>query len=140
MSVLTEEVITETDFCTLAGRWGVHPDVMQRVWKAAAALEFQTKRTVWIVSGFRTAAQQRALEKAGRPAAPDALSTHRTCPATGVDIWLGPLPTGFLKAVWGSIAFSNGLRWGGGSPIDPETGIPSDWAHVDVGPRVSAGA
>ncbi len=139
MGILAEEVITESDFCALAGRWGVEPSVMQRVSKAAAELEFQTGRTVWIISGFRTAAEQRALEKAGRPTAPDALSTHRSCPATGVDIWLGPLPTSFLKAVWGSIVFFNGLRWGGGSPIDPETGIPSDWAHVDRGPRVSTG-
>jgi len=40
----------------------------------------------------------------------------------------------------------NGLRWGGGSKSDGEAvtkdgriilsaGIPSDWGHVDLGPR-----
>lgn len=28
-----------------------------------------------------------------------------------------------------------GLRVGGGSAVDPGTGIPSDWNHVDTGAR-----
>lgn len=137
MGILREEVITEADVCALANRWGVRPDVMDIVWRSALQLEFETGRTVWIISGFRTRVEQRELERAGRPTAPDELSTHRSCPATGVDVWLGPLPSNLLKATWGRIAFFNGLRWGGGGPIDPETGIPKDWAHVDLGPRVS---
>lgn len=135
MGVLREEVVTDSDFCELANRWRVRPDVMELVWKSAEQLEFETGRTVWIISGFRTAAEQRALEKAGRPAAPDQISTHRSCPATGVDVWLGPLPSNLLKVTWGRITTFNGLRWGGGSPIDPETGIPEDWNHVDRGQR-----
>lgn len=133
--ILTEEVIAEADFCALAGRWGVTPWVMQRVHQSARELEFETRRTAWIISGFRTALEQRELERSGRPTAPDALSTHRSCPATGVDVWLGPVPSDVLKVVWGRIVTLNGLRWGGGSPIDPTTGIPEDWNHVDAGPR-----
>lgn len=29
----------------------------------------------------------------------------------------------------------NGLRWGGGGPVD-DIGIPVDWNHLDLGPRV----
>lgn len=140
MGILREEVITESDFCELANRWRVRADVMELVARSAAQLEFETRRTVWIISGFRTSAEQRALEKADRPTAPDELSTHRSCPSTGVDIWLGPLPSNLLKVTWGRIVTFNGLRWGGGGPIDPETGIPNDWAHVDKGPRVLASA
>lgn len=137
MAILNEEVVTEADFCDLANRWSVDPRTMELLSITAKQFEFQTGRTVWIISGFRTAAEQRGLERAGRPTAPDELSTHRSCPATGVDIWLGVLPSNLHKAIWGQLAFFNGLRWGGGGPIDPETGIPKDWPHVDRGPRVS---
>jgi len=42
-----------------------------------------------------------------------------------------------MKAIWGRIAVMNGLRWGGGSRTSVEqAGIPSDWPHVDLGPRI----
>jgi len=79
-------------------------------------------------------AEQEALERAGRPTAPDALSTHRSCPATGVDISLGTFPSRELIETWGRIVQMNGLRWGGGSSLD-DFGAPEDWQHVDRGIR-----
>ena len=108
---------------------------MERV--VAAAQDFATEtggKNVWIISGWRSAAEQRRLSRQGRPTAPDALSTHRSCPATGVDISLGVMPTNFMKAIWGRITLIHGLRWGGGGPVF-ESGIPKDWPHVDRGPR-----
>jgi len=128
------EVLTEADVCELAHRWGVSLDVVQRVWLAARDFHTETGRQVWIISGFRTAEEQRRLSRQGRPTAPDDLSTHRSCPATGVDINLGARPSGFLKATWGRFTLIHGLRWGGGGKTD-DGGIPLDWQHVDVGPR-----
>ncbi len=130
------EFVTDSDFCDLAQRWGVALDTMQRVWFSASDYEGQTQgQRVSIISGFRTEAEQRELGREGRPTAPDDVSTHRSCPATGVDISLGFRTPTFQKAMWGRIVLVNGLRWGGGGPTDPETLIPVDWRHVDRGPR-----
>ena len=108
---------------------------MRRVWLAAQDFATETGgKAVWIVSGWRSAAEQRRLSRQGRPTAPDDLSTHRSCPATGVDISLGFMPTNFMKAIWGRLTLVQGLRWGGGGPV-LESGIPVDWQHVDTGPR-----
>ena len=129
------ERIDLENWCELAGRWGVSEDTMRRVAYSAQRYALETGgRLVHIVSGFRTAAQQDALRRRGRPAAPNNLSTHLSCPATGVDIDLGFGPTGFQKVTWGRIVGMNGLRWGGGGPVG-EGLIPVDWQHVDMGPR-----
>ena len=128
------EVLTLSDPCTLSGTWGVDADVMERVVKAAQLYTNFTRSPVWIISGARTRFEQLQLSRTGRPTAPDSLSTHRSCPATGVDISLGTLPSREKKLFWGQMAESNGLRWGGGGEVDKE-GIPFDWPHVDVGPR-----
>ncbi len=130
------EFITDATACDLAERWGVSMDTMERVWLAAKDYGFQTGgRRVSIISGWRSQNDQRQLARRGRPTAPDDRSTHRSCPATGVDISLGLLPTGFLKVTWGRIAGIHGLRWGGGGPVEPDSLIPLDWPHVDRGPR-----
>ena len=108
---------------------------MERVWLSAQDYELEMGgRRVSIISGWRSRNEQRQLSRQGRPAARDDLSTHRSCPATGVDITLGFMPTNFMKATWGRITLINGLRWGGGGPVF-ESGIPKDWQHVDRGPR-----
>ena len=108
---------------------------MERVWFAARGYEEEMGGSpVSIVSGWRSQNEQRRLHRLGRPSAPDQLSTHRSCPATGVDISLGVMPTNFQKATWGRFTLIHGLRWGGGGPVF-ETGIPVDWPHVDTGPR-----
>ena len=109
---------------------------MRRVQLSADDYRAETSSDVTITSGFRTRAEQDALGRSGRPTAPDSLSTHRSCPATGVDISLGFAPTRTKKAIWGRIVVFNGLRWGGGGPVD-EGGIPFDWQHIDRGPRAS---
>lgn len=129
------EPATGADVCELATRWRVAPDTMGRVQLAAAQFEQETGRRVDIISGYRTQQQQAQLGRAGRPTAAEGRSTHRSCPATGVDVSLGVLPSNFLKATWGRITLIHGLRWGGGGELDPRTGIPLDWGHVDRGPR-----
>lgn len=131
------ERLTQAPLCDLVGRWNVDWRVLEKVILAAADFEFQTGRDVFIISGFRTQAEQIRLGKAGRPTAPDELSTHRSCIATGVDVDLGFVISDLMKVLWGTAVVFRGLRWGGGSPIDPLTGIPSDWNHVDGGPRLS---
>ncbi len=128
------ERLADADECSLSERWKVSLDTIHRVIAAAQDFRTETGRDVWIISGWRSQREQRALSRAGRPAAADDLSTHRSCPATGVDISLGPRPSGFLKARWGHFTLIHGLRWGGGSAVD-EVGIPIDWQHVDLGPR-----
>jgi len=129
------EFITDADICDLATRWAVDLDTMGRVWRSAQDYETQTGgRRVEIISGWRSRAEQAELARRGRPTAPDATSTHRSCPATGVDISLGVFPTGFQKVTWGNATLVNGLRWGGGGGTD-DAGIPLDWPHVDRGPR-----
>jgi len=122
------------DWCGLAKRWGVAPDTMKRVALSAEDYAQETGGRVYIISGSRTDAEQNALRRSGRPAAPNNLSTHLSCPATGVDVNIAFAPTGFQIATWGRIAMTNGLRWGGGGKTD-DAGIPVDWQHVDRGPR-----
>lgn len=130
------ERIADADECELAERWGVDLDTMRRVVLSAQDYEQETLgQQVYIISGFRTASEQRQLGRQGRPTAPDSVSTHRSCPATGVDISLGLSPSSFMKILWGRIVLVHGLRWGGGGPTDPDTLIPLDWRHVDRGPR-----
>jgi hypothetical protein len=128
------EPLGGADPCRLASRWLVRQDVLERTIRAAQQFEAETGRKVWIISGYRTPAEQRDLKRQGRPAAAVDLSNHTSCPATAVDVSLGFVPTNVLKATWGRIVVENGLRWGGGSPVD-DVGIPSDWNHVDLGPR-----
>lgn len=128
------EDLFEGDSCALSNRWRVADHLMDRLVVAANDFHAETRRTVSIISGYRTRAEQDALRRRGRPAASDDTSTHRTCPSTGVDVSLGFGVVQTEKQIWGRILFMNGLRWGGGSKLD-SNGIPSDWQHVDLGPR-----
>lgn len=128
------EVLTDGTDCELAARWGVSLDTIQRAQLAASDFFTETGRQVWIISGFRTVAEQNRLRRQGRPTADNDRSTHLSCPATGVDVSLGARPSNFLKATWGRLTLIHGLRWGGGGAV-AESGIPLDWQHVDIGPR-----
>jgi len=90
---------------------------------------------IQIISGYRSPEKQRQLKYEGRPAAPVDLSTHTACPSQGADIWPGIAVTRVVQAQLGEAGVTSGLRWGGGSPVDPSTGIPSDWNHFDLGRR-----
>lgn len=121
---------SQAEICKLAGDWLVRDDVMAKVCAMAQLLPFE----IAIISGFRTRARQLELAREGRPAADPDVSTHCSCPATGVDLRiLGLEPRNYEKALFGEAATRVGLRWGGGSPA-PD-GIPVDWNHVDDGPR-----
>lgn len=121
------------DACELSSRWTISPELARRLLILAATF-FDGRVPLQIISGFRSVEQQLELRRSGRPAADPQLSTHCTCPATGADVWPGIEATGPVRSELGRAARIAGLRWGGGSPVDPGTGIPSDWNHVDLGP------
>lgn len=129
--MIPQAITPETDYCQLARAWQLQQILAWNLVRMTRRLEF----AVSIISGHRSCEQQEALRREGRPAAPCDVSTHVVCPAQGADLLPGVAPTNAVKARFGEAALSVGLRWGGGSPIDPETGIPSDWNHVDMGPR-----
>jgi len=122
-----------TDPCLLSRRWGILPKLAERMVALSSLLEFP----IAIISGLRTPEQQEALRRSGRPTAADDKSTHLACPATGVDLMPQIAVTDVVKARLGAEGTRAGLRWGGGSPPDPDTGIPSDWNHFDLGPRAA---
>lgn len=130
------ELLSGGDTCRLADRWIVSETTMRRAVQAADLYELRTGKKVWILSGLRTDAEQDALRRSGRPAAANDLSTHLSCPATGIDISLGFAPSRFEIVSWGEIAMTQGLRWGGGGKVN-EVGVPIDWQHIDRGPRNS---
>jgi hypothetical protein len=128
--MIAQTVLPDTDPCELAARWRIHPKLASGVVRMVPELPFQ----IQVISGFRTLEEQQALITEGRGAALDK-STHVTCPATGVDLWPILAVTDVVKATLGAAGTYAGLRWGGGSPPDSKTGIPSDWNHFDLGPR-----
>lgn len=122
---------TDEELCNFAAYWGVCLNLAQMVTKMAQDLPF----TIQVISGYRSCAQETLLGEQGRPAIACDKSNHTTVPARAMDIWPGVAVTNAVKAQVGRAATFAGLRWGGGSPADPATGIPSDWNHVDLGPR-----
>lgn len=118
----------------LEQRWRIHPELARRLALTMVAFRSRTATGIAVISGYRSSAEQAALRRQGRPAARDDLSTHRVCPATGADVQINGLADKNRKWIFGELAMLNGLRWGGGSPRDEE-GFPSDWNHVDLGPR-----
>lgn len=114
--------------------WRVALDIASRVAVMQVLFAYYSGGTFPVViSGYRTEAEQATLIRQGR-GAPDHLSTHRSWPATGLDLSIGRTPTYAEKALFGGLAQAVGLRWGGGSALD-ENGQPWDWNHVDGGPR-----
>lgn len=125
-------ITAETDWCMLSDRWQISHALARVLIRLARNLEFG----IMIISGHRTPEQQAdLLSDPNSKAAPVDRSTHTVCPATGADIWPTIGVTNAVRARLGAEATLVGLRWGGGSPIDPQTGIPSDWNHLDLGPR-----
>ena len=132
-----DRITPSSDPCRLAKDWGVDEAVMTRVVAAAQMYSSEHRGLpVDIISGARTRAEQLKLKRGGRQVADPEKSTHLSCPATGVDISLGLAPTREQISAWGTVAQIHGLRWGGGSPLEIDR-IPSDWQHVDVGPRIT---
>lgn len=119
--------------CALGHKWGISNEILSRIACMAQRLPFG----ISILSGYRTKETQQDLIREGK-GAPDHLSNHRVCPARAADLWPDVTPTRVVQATFGEAAVACGLRWGGGSPVDPDTGIPSDWNHVDLGPRSGA--
>lgn len=125
---------TAEEVCGISERWTIHPELARRICLARGWCAFGFS----ILSGYRSREEQLALKEQGRPAADPDLSTHCACPATGADLWPDVAVTQVVKAELGRACVLAGLRWGGGSPVDPQTGIPSDWNHFDLGPRNGA--
>jgi len=134
-------VLVGRDPCAIAADWSLDPRLVQKLQAVASQMWEETRRTVLIISGARTEAEQNKLRAQGRPAARNETSTHLSCPATGVDITMGFGVVPMEKATLGRIAFMHGLRWGGNDILtpqntDPSTGIPNDWNHFDLGRRI----
>jgi hypothetical protein len=123
----------------LVGRWGIAPELAIRLMLTADNFRARTGAGLRIISGFRSSGEQAELDRAGRPAAADELSTHRTCPATGADVQPELAVTTSVKVLLGEAAMMSGLRWGGGGPRSDD-GIPVDWNHLDLGPRAASRA
>jgi len=117
-------------------KWGISDDLACRVMRMAYRFRELTGHELIVISGFRSCEEQNELAERGRPAAPCDVSNHVRCPATAVDLIIAGSvrATRELRLNFGAAAIEAGLRWGGGSPIDDD-GIPSDWNHVDLGPR-----
>lgn len=136
---MIDQRLAELEGCALSHKWLLEPDFAIRLAGAFQEIRFFLANTdVWIISGRRSREDQAAIDGS----APFELSTHADtdrngCPrlSTGVDFWVSVFATNNVKATVGSILHRQGLRWGGGSPPDPATGIPSDWNHVDTGRR-----
>ena len=129
--MLPTPITQETDPCGLAAKWGISNELafgLVRFSRLAEDLGLS------IFSGARTCAEQTALKAQGRPAASCDVSTHVSCPATGADLLTTPVPLVSVKARFLAAGTLAGLRVGGGSPVGAD-GIPSDWNHVDLGPR-----
>jgi len=130
---LPETVYEHSDPCAIAERWGIRlPLAIGLVQMATLGRDVPFR----IISGLRSPARQLELANEGKPTASIETSTHLSCPATGADIWPTIAVTNVVKARLGAEGVRAGLRWGGGSPVDPSTGIPSDWNHFDLGPRL----
>lgn len=133
---LPQRIDPTTDPCDLMSRWLISRELAVKLVRLSGRVEFPFN----IISGYRTRTRQEELTQQGRPTANPDLSTHLSCPATGADLWPDVAVTDVVKARLGAEAVSVGLRWGGGGPVDPETGIPIDWNHFDLGPRMDEAA
>lgn len=127
-------MIRSADPCELARVWTISIDLAVHLVQMAQRFHQATGHELFMRSGHRSCAEQLQLEQRGRPAAPCELSTHVICPAIGADLDMDGYPANALRVAFGDAAMQSGLRWGGGSPA--ENGIPSDWNHVDLGPRM----
>lgn len=114
--------------------WLLDPVLAGRLARTLNQVEQETGVSWRIISGYRTLEEQEQLRRRGRPTAPPGCSTHTVCPARGADVQVNGFPARQYKITFGRLATEAQLRWGGGSPVDPDTGIPSDWNHVDLGP------
>lgn len=129
--MIPQGVRSNTDPCVLAPRWTISLELARRLVRMAQ--EPDLPFGLQIISGYRTCAQQEALQSlpccatGRRPC-----SAHTTCPATAADLWPTVAVTNAVKAHFGRAAVYAGLRWGGGSPLDGD-GFPIDWNHVDLG-------
>jgi len=112
------------DACSLARRWVLEPALAALLVRldgmAATAFAAQGLRWpgLWIISGYRSAASQRALNPSVTK------SFHTRCPSLAADLRVGDQPASittqeiwaFLGTRWESL----GGRWGGRfSPPDP---------------------
>lgn len=134
------------DPCALADRWGLTGDLATRLVFLADRWKSLGLGALIIFSGRRSRTQQGALGRQGRPAAPFSTSTHADedlegCPrfSTGADVKPAtitdePISRAGLINAFHALAESMGLRAGGGSALDT-FGNPTDWQHLDLGPR-----
>ncbi len=132
----TESVSVDA-VCALASRWGITVDLAGAVVRAQGELPFE----IWIFSGSRGREQQEAISSTPFDRSGHADQEVNGCPrlSTAVDVQpISPavrvLPAGVAQM--GAALTLQGLRWGGGAPVD-DRGIPvgNERWHVDLGAR-----
>lgn len=125
----------EIMFRRFVERWGLSDQVANKALSIGQCFHELTGATLWIISGYRTEAEQAGLlAQPDSMAAPASRSTHTTYPATGFDVGFDFDPPKEHKQILAVCARCVQLRWGGGSPLDND-GFPVDWRHFDTGPR-----
>jgi len=131
--------------CALAERWGLLPELAERIIASRKELPFD----IWIFSGSRSRSTQREVSRTAFDVSTHSDEESNGCPrlSTGADVQ----PTDIANRVdfatvaqMGSAFVRAGLRWGGGAPVerleDANPGGPvgvERW-HVDLGPRSQA--
>mgnify|MGYP000105578445 CR=1 FL=1 len=130
------------DIALFSTGWSLRPELVCRLGALGGAWRDEMGSTLWLFSGGRTCMEQERLAAEGRPAASCEVSTHVIGPlrrfATGADVGFDRTLTTPELVRFGQMAECLGLRWGGGSDKD-YSGIPFDFAHVDLGPRSQTG-
>jgi len=123
------ERIEAGEACSLSRRWLLAPSLANRLVALEVTLDaLGTAEGVrwpglWIISGHRTAAEQREIN----PDNPDSL--HTRCPSLAADLRIADIPASatpdgwwaFVGGVWGTL----GGRWGGRFE-------PPDQNHFDL--------
>jgi len=129
---------TDQDPCKVADEWGLDDALSQAIWSLATIWVFievpWLRWPIRIISGLRTVQHQLDLDNP--LAAPWQLSTHTSCPATGVDLDMPGASDDDWLAL-GRLWERKGGRWGGGAPRDAR-GLPigAERHHFDLGPRM----
>lgn len=130
----------DADPCAISERWGIDLALSDALTRASVRVEDLGLGVLQIISGIRTEDDQERLRREGRPTAPPGRSTHTTCPATGADVWNGNVDemeqTDGVKLAIVVALEAEGLRVGGGGPLR-RNGLPVDWNHADLGPRMA---
>lgn len=133
------EPVSVEQTCRIAERLQIQPILLFKLIRAQQEIPFD----LHVFSGARSRRHQERISATPFDRSTHANETPDGCArlATGVDVQ--PVSPGIRSsaaavAQMGAAFTRQGLRWGGGAPVD-DTGIPvgNERWHVDLGPRAS---